>query len=186
MRLYGELELLLQTVANTFLLSQKSAGLMSPASVAKVSRIWHNKNRPQVLEFRFDFATQLDLVKLNLTNFRFCGDRAEDALHRAALLNSWKGIARELGVRCFCAPDAAVKKMLHDSYKVLEMLGAQAPFFVLLQGMQRRALERIDREVVRKPREERKVRAGVTRQVLFSDGGENAREREENSGIFCG
>ncbi|MCJ1324102.1 hypothetical protein MMC10_000764 [Thelotrema lepadinum] len=206
MRLYGELELLLQTVANNYLHTQKELGHLSPSSVAKVSKAWHNKNRPQVLEFRFDLGTQLDLVRLNSTTLTFYGPRSADPLHKAALFNSWKGVARELGVRTFCNPDAAVKKMVHDSYKMLEMLGAKTPVFLMLQGLQQRVLRRIEEEVVLKPRRERKVRVGVTRQVDIptaggiggsggsggngGPGGEARMERmeklEENSGIWCG
>ena len=185
MRLYGELELLLQTVANTYLLEQKEAGLMGPSSVGKITKSWFNKNRPQVLEFRFDLATQLELVKLNSSSFTFHGTFANDALHQAAFFNSWKGVVRELGIRSFCNPDAAIKKMLHDSYKVLEMLGAKTPCFLLLQHMQVKVLRKIEEEVVLKPRKERKAKQGVTKRVVI-DESLGGKEMEDNSGIFCG
>lgn len=110
--------------ANSYLATQQHAGRMSLESLCKVLTTWANKGRPQVLEFMFDQSTQRDLVLYNLKTFRFYGPNAENIISMNSMMQSWKGLAREMAIRTFCAPDAAILKNLHDAEKVLVMLGA--------------------------------------------------------------
>ena len=165
MRLFGELELMLTTVANAFLLSEKKAGRMSVGSIAKVTKHWHDHNRPQVIEFRFDFVTQLMLVQLNKDTFRFQGAHSEKSLHVCAMLNGWRSVARELGIRTFCTPDSDIRKMLHDSFRILEMLGAPPPFLHLWQRLQSRAFKAmIDMAAQRQRKKD--IAYGVTKEYV--------------------
>ena len=163
MRLYGEIELMLSTAANGFLMEQKEEGRLSVSSVKKVTKSWFEDGRPQVLEFRFDLATQLKLVQLNVETFHFFGPDGHDGMRQAVLFNCWRSVARELSIRTFCAPDSAVKKMMSECYRILEMLGTKTEYFLLLQHLQVKTLEKMN--AAEKARIERKNMHGVTRQV---------------------
>ena len=95
-KLYSEMELMICATANQYLNVQQHEARMSVESLAKVTQGWINKNRPQVLEFMFDQATQRDLVLYNLKTFRFYGPNAENALTMNTMMQSWKTLAKEM------------------------------------------------------------------------------------------
>lgn len=163
MRLYGEIELMLSTAANEFLMEQKEEDRLSVGSVKKVTKSWFEDGHPQVLEFRFDLATQLKLVQLNVETFHFYGPDGHEGMRQAVLFNCWRSVAKELSVHTFCAPDSAIKKMMAECYRILEMLGAKTEVFMLLQQLQVRTLEKM--KLAEKARIDRKNMHGVTRRV---------------------
>jgi hypothetical protein len=140
-RIYCEVELMICTSANKFLKAQQKAGLMSADSVSKVVTQWAQKNRPQVVEYQFDQATQRDLVLYNIDTFKFHGEARTNPLVLNASMYAWKVMAKEMSVRTFCMPDSVIRKHLHDSHKVLELLGAGLQTFLILQEVQVRALK---------------------------------------------
>lgn len=142
-KLYSEMELMICAAANKFLLDQKEADRISFESVQKVTNFWVSKNRPQVIDFMFDQSTQRDLVADNVKTFRFCGPSAEDPISMHTMLLSWKTLAKEMSVRTFCSPDSVIKKQMHDSYKILEMLGAPMVTFLAFQELQVDALKKM-------------------------------------------
>ena len=132
-KLYMELELIICATANKFLMNQLKDNRMSPESVKKITEFWKNKGRPQVLEFQFDQSTQRDLIVANQQTFRFHGERANNPLQVNSMLYNWKANAKQMSIRTFCNPDSVIQKHLHDSYKVLELLGAEMATFLALQ-----------------------------------------------------
>ena len=182
MRLFGEIELMLTTVVNDFLIKEKEDGRMSIKSVEDVSRVWRQHNRPQVLEFRYDLGTQLQLVQANKQVFQFRGDGARDGLGVSAMLNGWRSVVRELGIRTFCTPDSDVRKFINDGYRMLELLGAKIDHFMLLQQWHKRVLERM-KQAEKAERERARAVFGVTRQVV---GDEYEGDEDSNHGIWCG
>ena len=166
MRLFGELELMLTTVANDFLTIEKEGGRMSVESIQKITKLWHNQNRPQVLDFHFDLAHQLLLVQSNKSTFHFHGDAAgastQHGMRVNVMINGWRSVVRELGIRTFCTPDPDVRKLLHDSWRILEVLGAPKECFLLLQRLQTGTLAKMAQ--ASQQREERKNMVfGVTK-----------------------
>ncbi len=137
---------------------------MSAESVAKVVSQWTHKNRPQVLEFQFDQATQRDLVLYNINTFKFFGEAQSNPMVLNATMYAWKVMAKEMSVRTFCTPDSVIRKHLHDTHKVLEMLGAGLPTFLALQELQVAALkemaEKQKQRVERQRRREKEKEAG--------------------------
>lgn len=129
--------------ANQYLMTQRLENRMSFESIAKITDFWTSKNRPQVIEFMFDQATQRDLVLYNLRTFRFYGANAENPVAMNAMMLSWKALAKEMSVRTFCQPDSVVRKHMHDCYKILEMLGAPLVTFLAFQEIQVKALRAI-------------------------------------------
>ena len=57
-----------------------------------------------------------------------------------------------MSVRTFCNPDSVIKKHMHDTHKVLEMLGAPLVTFLAFQELQVKALATI-RETQKKKAE---------------------------------
>ena len=142
--------------ANKYLMCEYKAGRMSAESVARVRAQWTNKNRPQVIEFQYDQATQRDLILYNLSTFRFHGECAESPLVLNATMYGWRTMAKEMSVRTFCAPDSVIRKHMHDAHKILEMLGAPLVTFLAFQDLQLKTLAKINEEQKKKV-ERRKV-----------------------------
>ncbi|KMU81811.1 hypothetical protein CISG_02827 [Coccidioides immitis RMSCC 3703] len=126
-KLYSEMELMICVTANKFLMDQYREGRMSAESVTKIINFWTSKNRPQVVQFQFDQATQRDLILYNIKNFAFHGECAANSVLLNATLYNWKIITKEMNVRTFCYPDSVIRKHMHDTHKILEMLGAPSP-----------------------------------------------------------
>lgn len=158
-KIYSEMELMVCVTANRYLVRERDAHRISAESVAKVGSYWSSKNRPQVIEFQYDQATQRDLIYYNLTTLKFHGESAESPLVLNATMYSWKTMAKEMSVRTFCAPDSQVRKHMHDTHKILEMLGAPLVTFLAFQELQLKTLTKITEGVKRmeeKRREERR------------------------------
>lgn len=123
-RLYSEVEVMICVTANTFLVRQYEAGRISEESIKRVTNFWGSKNRPQVVEFQFDQATQRRLILSNIRTLSFDGESSTNPILLHSNLHNWKAVVKEMSVRTFCAPDSAIRKHMHDIHKLLEMLGA--------------------------------------------------------------
>ena len=161
-KLFAEVELMICSTANQYLQTQHQYGRLAPTSVSKVAQTWTAKNRPQVLEFMYDQQTQHDLVLYNLKTFRFYGPQAENSIALNAMMLAWKQLGRDLSVRTFCTPDSAVRKQLHDAYKVLEMLGAPLVTFLAFQSLQFETVKLIQERQLARDRHQL-IRYGVER-----------------------
>ncbi|KAL6719333.1 hypothetical protein ACLMJK_003572 [Lecanora helva] len=161
-KLYSEIELMICATANQYLNVQQQHGRMSVESLTKVVQWWASKNRPQVIEFMFDQATQRDLVLYNIKTFRFYGANANDVVSMNTMMQSWKTLAKEMSIRTFCTPDIVIKKQMHDLYKILEMLGAPLVTFLAFQEIQVKAL-RIMEDEQQKKKDYQAVKFGIER-----------------------
>ena len=132
-KLYSEVELMICATANHFLKHQQYRGRIAPVTLAKVAQGWPSKNRPQVIEFRYDQQTQRDLVLYNVKAFRFHGPDADDPIVLNSMMHAWKHLGKDMSIRTFCTPDSVVRKHMIDINKVLEMLGAPE---VMIQAYQ--------------------------------------------------
>lgn len=155
-KIYCEMELMICTTANSFLRTQCKAGLMSADSVSKITTQWSHKNRPQVVEFQFDQATQRDLILYNINTFRFHGEARTNPMILNSTMYAWKVMAKEMSVRTFCTPDSVIRKHMHDAHKVLELLGAGLRTFLFLQELQVEALKDIAEAQKKRVERERK------------------------------
>lgn len=143
--LYNELELIILSTANKYLMLQYGENRMSVESVRTVTEYWRGKGRPQVIEFQYDQATQRDLIVANQKTFRFHGEKAGNALQISGMLYNWKENAREMSIRTFCAPDSVIQKQLHDTYKILELLGGEVVTFLALQEIHAAFIRQVQR-----------------------------------------
>ena len=146
--------------ANKFLMNEWKAGRLSDESIAKTKQNWTAKNRPQVLEFMYDQATQRDLIASNLRSVHFHGECAQNPLVLNATLYNWKSLAAEMAVRTYCSADSAIRKHMHDSHKIIEMLGAPPNTFLTLQDLQVKTLAKINskqRERIERYKEQEKL-----------------------------
>lgn len=123
-KLYAELEVMICTTANDFIMNQYYDGRVSQQSIEKVHGFWASKNRPHVTEFRFDQATQRDLIMSNRRSLKFTGESSTNPIMLETNLSNWRIIAQEMNVRTFCLPDSVIRKHLHDTRNLLDMLDA--------------------------------------------------------------
>lgn len=121
-KLYSELEVMICSTANAFILHQYYDGRVSQHSIDKVNAAWNAKNNHHVVEFRYDQATQRDLILDNRRNMEFTGDSSRFPITLQSNLLQWKKIAREMTIRTFCLPDCAIRKHLYDLRKIIEMM----------------------------------------------------------------
>lgn len=170
---------MLSAAANKYLMVQKEAGRMSLDSVQKITQFWVSKGRPQVIEFQFDLATQREIVFMNIKTFRFYGPNAENMVSLVSMLNSWKATAKEMSVRTFCTPDSVIKKQLHGTYKILELLGAAMVSFVAFSQIHREVLQLMERRQKEK-REYESQRFGVEMPWSPKLGSREGQEELEN------
>jgi hypothetical protein len=94
---------------------------------------WVQRGRPKVVAFRYDLETQLELVTLHISDFRFYGRRQGNPAEIAGLLHAMKVNARSMAVRTFCQPDSVIAKQLVDSQSLFNLLGVPDAHQVALQ-----------------------------------------------------
>ncbi|KAJ5546103.1 hypothetical protein N7494_003688 [Penicillium frequentans] len=123
-KLYSDLEVMICTSANDFLLRQYYDGRISQYSVNKVLQQWGSKNRPQVYQFHFDQTTQRELILENRRTLDLNGGCSTNAMQFHSSMQSWKAIATEMSARTFCLPDNAIRKNLFEIQQILDMLSA--------------------------------------------------------------
>lgn len=156
-KLYSELEVMICVSANKFLVQQYRAGRVSEESVRKVTHFWGSKNRPQVVEFQFDQATQRRLILSNIRTLHFNGESSTNPVLLHSNLQNWRAVVKEMNVRTFCAPDSVIRKHMHDIHKLLDMLGAPVSTFLDFEELQMRTLA-----VMKEHREKAHVRGSRT------------------------
>jgi hypothetical protein len=163
-KILSEMEVMICVTANKFLMMQYEEGRMSVESVAKVTSFWASRNRPQVLEFQFDQSTQRDLILHNIKSFRFFGEAGSNAIVLNGTLYNWKAVSKEMSIRTFCTPDSVIRKHMHDTHKILEMLGAPLVTFLAFQELQVKTLALIKEE--QKKKLQRSKDHGVTKEYI--------------------
>lgn len=68
-------------------------------------------------------------------------------------LSNWKKIAQEMNVRTFCLPDSAIRKHLHDTRNLLDMLDASLDTLQQFRDVSLQAQdEMMDEYIKRRPR----------------------------------
>ena len=135
-RLYAELELMVTTTINAYLMIESQESRVDKKSVAKILERWIKSSRSKPKEFMFDLKTQLVIVKANLSTLRFHGPAQGDYLRIDAMLTSWMTLATNLSRRTLCNPDTEIQKYFIDILDILELLGAPEHTFVKLQQLQ--------------------------------------------------
>jgi hypothetical protein len=139
-KLYSEMEVMICVSANKFLLEEYNGGRISKESIKKINNYWGSKNRPDVVEFQFDQATQRQLILSNIRTLHFNGESSTNPVLLNSNLQNWKAVVKEMSVRTFCAPDSVIRKHMHDIQKLLDMLGAPIGTFLAFEELQMRTL----------------------------------------------
>ncbi|KAJ5488806.1 hypothetical protein N7539_003696 [Penicillium diatomitis] len=154
-KLYAELEVLICNTANDFILEQYYAGRISQHSIDKVNAGWNNKNQHHVNEFRFDQATQRELIVANRRRIAFTGDSARLPICVQTNLHNWKCLAREMSVRTFCLPDSAIRKHLFDLRQIITMMNPKLDTLMTFQRVSSEINDQmLDKEVAERRRSE--------------------------------
>ncbi|KAL5002967.1 hypothetical protein BDV10DRAFT_181180 [Aspergillus recurvatus] len=139
-KLYSEMEMMICVSANQFLMQEYAGGRISEESIKKINKFWGSKNRPGVVEFQYDQATQRQLILSNIRTLHFNGESSTNPVALHSNLHNWKAVVKEMSVRTFCAPDSVIRKHMHDIQKLLDMLGAPIATFLAFEELQTRTL----------------------------------------------
>ncbi|KAI5303174.1 hypothetical protein KEM56_007831 [Ascosphaera pollenicola] len=139
-RLYADLDLLICIAANQFIIQQHKARRISVDSFSKLLNNWMNKTRPVVPQFMFDQLTQRDLISAHSREFKFYGEAGRSAPALNNMLDIWKTLAEEMGLRTYFHPDSTVRRHFNEALRVLEMLGASPQTLLSFQEIQSGAL----------------------------------------------
>ncbi|KAH8696571.1 hypothetical protein BGW36DRAFT_264958, partial [Talaromyces proteolyticus] len=143
--IYSKLELFMVVAANEYLLVQLHHNRFEGNdSIKRFVDYWNEKNRPIVPEFQFDMKTQRDIVSHNIRSFEFTGKYSLDPVLLKTTMAAWASVINQLGVRTFCWPDSAIKKLFHDVYPVLEMLDADAEIMTVFVKLRQLMMELIE------------------------------------------
>lgn len=121
--LYCELEYILATALNDYITAEFDAGRLEADKLKKISERWQQLGRPKVKSFRYDLETQLELVKLHVNHFKFCGTTVQP-MAILGVLDMMVVNARVLRIRTFCQPDTVIAKQLLDSQSLFNMIGS--------------------------------------------------------------
>ncbi|MCJ1383687.1 hypothetical protein MMC17_006801 [Xylographa soralifera] len=135
-RLYAELELMVTTTINAYLIIESKECRVYEKSVAKILERWTKSGRSKPIEFMFDLETQLAVVKANLSELRFYGPAQGNYLRIDAMLTGWMALAVKFSHRTLCNPDTEVREYFNEILNILELLGAPEHTFVKLQDLQ--------------------------------------------------
>ncbi|KAL9109518.1 MAG: hypothetical protein Q9227_005853 [Pyrenula ochraceoflavens] len=157
------MELMVVVSASKFLLRQHELGRISADSVSKATTMWKSKNRPQVIDFQFDQATQRDIIQDNLLTLRFEGEYETNLVLLKSTLHQWKSLAKDMSVRTFCSPDSMIRQNLFDTSRVIEMLGAPQVMVLAWQELFGRTMGTM--QMAAKRRMERKMQLGTPKEV---------------------
>ncbi|KAJ5298419.1 mRNA export protein mlo3 [Penicillium atrosanguineum] len=122
--LYSRLEYMVCETANSFLVEQYLQGHIDQHTINRVVNSWASKNLPQVPEFRFNQATQRDLINANRRTMEFTGKCSANPVQLVANLRAWKSVIQDMDHRTFSIRDSAIRKMMYEIGEVLEMLNA--------------------------------------------------------------
>ncbi|KAM0277977.1 hypothetical protein ACHAQH_005431 [Verticillium albo-atrum] len=121
--LYCELEFQVSNAIHAYITNELSHGRLDTDKLKTIADGWNGKGRPRVVGFRYDLETQLELINLHLTDFRFFGRRQGNPLEIAGLLHAMKVNARAVRIRTFCQPDSVIAKQLVDSQSLFNTIG---------------------------------------------------------------
>ena len=122
--LYCELEYTISTALDEYIRSQLSDRNLRAAKLNNVAGSWASRGRPNVVGFRYDLETQIDLLEMHLDEFMFYTWRTENSANIRGVLHSIRASAREMRARTYCAPDAVIQKHLADAQVLLDIINA--------------------------------------------------------------
>ncbi|KAJ5371030.1 uncharacterized protein N7496_007122 [Penicillium cataractarum] len=160
-KLYSELEVMICNTANGFILQQYYDGRISQQSIDKVNVAWNAKNNHHVVEFRYDQATQRELIVTNRRNIEFTGDSSRFPICLQTNLHNWKKIAHEMSIRTFCLPDCAIRKHIYDIHKIIDMMNPSLETLHAFQDVTSEAqVKMLDKETATRRQSETRMKRG--------------------------
>lgn len=137
--LYGELEYHMSDVLNGYVTAQLERGRVSTDKLKRVDDAWRTQGRLPVVGFRYDLATQIDLVTMHMDDFEFPGaawtggDRRrqhsdcsdQQPCDPIDVLRAVGIDARAMSVRTFCMPDSLVARHIVHAQELFDLVGAE-------------------------------------------------------------
>ncbi|OAL21658.1 hypothetical protein AYO20_11330 [Fonsecaea nubica] len=135
-RVLGDMELLLVTATNNFLVHEANAARLNPEIVMRFSNEWRARGLRPVVEFLYDCRAQYHLVLANMHTVRFSTTCEESFYLRDSCMEVWSTILVDVAVHAFCLPDDIVVKHLYALPQVLRMLRAPESALAAVRGLQ--------------------------------------------------
>ncbi|KIY04034.1 uncharacterized protein Z520_00726 [Fonsecaea multimorphosa CBS 102226] len=143
-RILGDIELLLVTATNNFLVHEANAGHLNPEIVMRFSHDWQARGLRPVVEFLYDCRTQYNLVLANIHTVKFSANCEQSSYLRESGMEAWSAILDDVAVHAFCLPDDIVVKHLFALPQVLRMLRAPESAEAAVRGLQLKTSAKIN------------------------------------------
>ncbi|EXJ63387.1 uncharacterized protein A1O5_11436 [Cladophialophora psammophila CBS 110553] len=135
-RILGDVELILVTATNNFLVHEANAARLNPEIVMRFSHDWRAHGLRPVVEFLYDCRTQYHLVLANMHTVEFSTTCSQSVHLRDSCMQVWSTIVDDVSVHAFCLPDDIVVKHLYALPQVLRMLRAPQSAHLAVRGLQ--------------------------------------------------
>jgi hypothetical protein len=142
-RIWADLNLLLATVTNRFLLYEADAGRLDPQIVNKARNDYEAKYGTPMVEFFFDVVTQYELVKSNFETVMFHEELEENMYAIQAGFEKWGRIAEMISRGVLCQPDNNLYRCVHGLKTPLLMMRAPSQHTDALHEVQVKTLQAI-------------------------------------------
>ncbi|KIW33457.1 uncharacterized protein PV07_00308 [Cladophialophora immunda] len=154
-RILGDIELMLVTATNNFLVHEANAARLNPEIVMRFSNEWKARGLRPVVEFLYDCRTQYNLVLAHIHTVQFSATCEQCFYLRDSGMEAWSGIVEDVGVHAFCLPDDVVVKNLYALPQVLRMLRAPESAVATVRGLQLKTSAKIsERKALGRARKE--------------------------------
>ncbi len=128
----GQIEFILNVVANEFLLDAVSTKRLKPDVVMRLAAGWKAKHLPPVVDFMYDGRTQYALVISNGDMVKF---GHEDRAARNAAITAWDGVVTSLAARVLCLSNEAIMSFFARLPAVLTLLRARDAHHAALRDL---------------------------------------------------
>ncbi|KAK4159456.1 hypothetical protein QBC43DRAFT_193378, partial [Cladorrhinum sp. PSN259] len=143
--LYCELDWSIASSLEIYIQSQFARGRVNLDVIKRTAENWARKGRPKVIGFRYDAETQLEIMKLHVNDFKWCGRYASNPAI-LGVLDSARANAKLMAVRTYCYPDTVLAKWLVDAQNLYELIDVGQQELSVLQGIRQFFGERVQRE----------------------------------------
>lgn len=144
-RILADLELVLVTTVNNFLINMANSQRLCPEIVMRFSNDWKARGFPPVVEFLYDCRTQYALVIANWYRVQFHDKYHHNIFARDSAVQAWAAIVQDLSVHSFCLPDQVIISRLYEMPNVLTMLGASEKALAAVGDLKLKTQEKIGR-----------------------------------------
>lgn len=137
----AELNLLISTATNNFLLEEADAGRLDPQVIEKAKKDYKAKHGVDVVEFLFDTVTQYQVVKANYENVMFHEELEENMFAIMVGMEKWGNIVAIISKGILCNTHETITRCVYGMRTPLLMLRAPWTAITALYAIQLKTLQ---------------------------------------------